>query len=183
MKKIILGLLAFSLSLTSMAATFTLKSQDLAANTPIPVKYSFNSFGCSGENISPELNWSGAPAGTKSFAITVHDPDAVTGGGGFWHWLVIDIPATETSLPRNAGSADGKNLPAGAKHIATDFGSLGWGGPCPPAGDKAHKYNITIYALKTEKLGVADNATAGLTGFMINQNVLGKTTFTSTFAR
>lgn len=184
MKKIFFGVILFGFSITAMAAaTFTLKSEDIAANTTIPVKYSFNKFGCQGENISPAFSWSGAPEGTKSFAIAVHDPDAVTGGAGFWHWMVVDIPATTNSLPRGSGAADGKSLPAGAKHITTDFGSLGWGGPCPPVGDKPHKYNVTIYALKTDKLGVADNASASLAGFLINQNVIGKASFTSKFAR
>ena len=109
-----------------------LSSPDIKVNEPIPAAQVFNGFGCTGQNISPALNWKNAPAGTKSFAVMVHDPDAPTGGAGFWHWVVLNLPASTAGLPRGAGTADGKGLPAGAKQITTDYGNPGWGGPCPP---------------------------------------------------
>src|SRR5690242_14059514 len=99
--------LVLALTATASAAPFKLTSKDFKANGPIPDKNAFNSFGCSGGNASPELEWSNAPAGTKSFALMVHDPDAPT-GSGWWHWVVYNIPADTTSLPQGAGTADGK---------------------------------------------------------------------------
>src|SRR5437867_7014714 len=117
-------------------AQFKLMSPDIRPNGPIAMEQVFNGFGCSGQNISPALGWSGAPADTKTFALLVHDPDAPTGGAGWWHWLVVNIPAGATQLRKDAGKADGSNLPFGCAQIDTDFGGPGWGGPCPPVGDK-----------------------------------------------
>lgn len=163
-------------------ARFRLTSPDIKPNGPIQMEQVFNSFGCSGKNISPALAWSGAPEGTQSFALLVHDPDAPTGGAGWWHWLVVNIPATATGLAKGAGKADGSKLPAGAAQVATDFGGPGWGGPCPPVGDKAHRYNFTLYALKVERLDTS-GANASLAGYMVNGNAIGKATLTGKFAR
>ncbi len=119
---------------------------------------------------------------TKSFALLVHDPDAPTGGAGWWHWVVVNIPASTTELRKDAGRADGSNLPMGAAQINTDFGSPGWGGPCPPVGDKPHRYNFTLYALKVERLD-ASGATASLAGYMVNANAIGKARLTGKFGR
>lgn len=161
---------------------FTLTSPDIQPNGPIAIEQVFNGFGCSGQNISPALAWSGAPAGTKSFALLCHDPDAPTGGAGWWHWLVANIPASATGLAKNAGTPDGKNLPAGAMQVATDFGGPGWGGPCPPVGHGPHRYVFTLYALGTERLDVAPTG-ASLAGFMINMSAIGKTSLTGIFER
>jgi Raf kinase inhibitor-like YbhB/YbcL family protein len=165
------------------AQPFKLTSSDIKPNGPIAEEQVFNGFGCTGKNVSPALSWSGAPKGTKSFALLVHDPDAPTGGAGWWHWLVINIPANTTELKKDAGKADGSGLPAGADQVTTDFGSPGWGGPCPPAGDKAHHYHFTLYALKVEKLELPKGANAALAGFMVNANSIGKTTLTGTYGR
>jgi len=113
--------------------------------------------GCNGQNISPALNWSNAPAGTKSFAVTAYDPDAPT-GSGWWHWVMYNIPADATGLV--AGAGNGRNAPRGSQEGRTDFGSKGYGGPCPPAGDKPHHYHFTVFALKVDKLDVPGDATA-----------------------
>lgn len=165
------------------AEPFLLASSDIKPNATIAEAQVFNGFGCSGQNISPALKWTGAPAGTKSFALLVHDPDAPTGGAGWWHWLVVNIPATTTELPRGAGTADGKTLPAGAQQIRTDFGGPGWGGPCPPVGDKPHRYNFTLYALKVDKLDLPADAGASLAGFMVNANAISKATLTGKYGR
>jgi Raf kinase inhibitor-like YbhB/YbcL family protein len=173
-----------AITLNAMAAEpFALSSSDITAGQRIAQDFAFNGFGCTGQNISPALSWRHAPAGTKSFAITVHDPDAPTGGAGFWHWSVVNLPADATGVERGAGTADGKKLPAGALQINTDFGSPGWGGPCPPQGNKAHRYNFTVYALKVEKLELPANATASLAGFLLNGNMLGKASFTALYGR
>ena len=111
-----------------------------------------------------------------------HDPNAPT-GCRVWHRVVVDTPTTSSSLVQGAGIADGRALPVNARQINTDFGTPGWGGPCPPVGDKPHCYNFTVYALKVEKLDLAPNATAALTGFMANMNAIGKAGFTGRYGR
>ncbi len=164
-------------------APFTLTSADIKPGGTIAEEQVFNGFGCSGKNVSPALKWSGAPKETKSFALLVHDPDAPTGGAGWWHWVVINIPATATELQKGVGKADGWGLPGGASSGTTDFGTPGYGGPCPPAGDKPHRYIFTLYALKVGKLDVPQGATASLTGFMVNANAIGKATLTGRYGR
>jgi len=167
----------------AQADGFTLSSPDIGTGKMVPQAYVYNGFGCTGNNVSPALNWKNAPSGTRSFAITVHDPDAPTGGAGFWHWVVINLPATMTGLAQGDGTQKGEHLPAGARQIRTDFGTTGWGGPCPPVGDKPHHYNFTVYALKVDHLDIPADATASLAGFMINQAALGKASFTARYGR
>lgn len=182
MKKIAALMLGSLAATAASAAGFTLSSADIAPNATLTQNQVFNGFGCSGKNISPVLSWSGAPAGTQSYALTVYDPDAPT-GSGWWHWVVINIPASATSIAKGAGTADGKAMPAGSQQVRTDFGALGFGGACPPAGDKPHRYIFTLYALKVPKLDVAADSTAALAGFMIHGNMLDKTSFTAYYGR
>ena len=180
-------LILFAISLIGLpnityASDFKLSSPEITANVMMPKSYEFNNFGCSGENKSPALKWSGAPKGTKSFAVTVYDPDAPT-GSGWWHWVVINIPSVVTELTANAGALNSETLPKGAIQGRTDFGVAAWGGPCPPQGDKPHHYIFTVYALKTDKLEVPVDATAALTGYMIHANMLGKASFTAKYGR
>ena len=171
------------LATPAIAQTFEASSADVVAGKTIGNKFVFNGLGCKGSNVSPAIAWKNAPAGTKSFAVLLHDPDAPTGGAGFWHWVVIDIPAATTQLAQGAGAADGKALPAGAKHIDNDFDTAAWGGPCPPVGDKPHRYNFTVHALKVEKLALPATATAAATAAMVNANSLGKAGFTGLYGR
>ena len=166
---------------SAFAQSFELTSPDVSAAAPIAMKHVFNGFGCTGGNVSPALSWKNAPAGTKSFAVMVHDQDAPTGGAGFWHWVVVNLPASATGLASGVG--DGKALPAGALQINTDFGQPGWGGPCPPQGRAPHRYTFTVYALKVDKLELPANATASLTGFMVGGNALGKASIEAKFGR
>jgi Raf kinase inhibitor-like YbhB/YbcL family protein len=161
---------------------FRLTSPDVAANSQMTLKQVYNGFGCTGQNVSPALAWTMPPAGTMSYAITVYDPDAPT-GSGWWHWMVYDIPATTTSIPAGAGNAGKPGLPAGALQGMTDFGTKGWGGPCPPAGDKPHRYVFTVFALKVAKLDVPATATSALIGFNLNAMALGKASFTAKYGR
>lgn len=177
--------LAFLIAVPAAAqngGTFTLSSKEVAAGKQIPLPQVFGGMGCTGKNVSPSLSWHGAPAGTKSFALTVYDPDAPT-GSGWWHWVVYNIPASATSLAAGAGDPAKKLLPAGAVQGNTDFGAPGYGGPCPPAGDKPHHYIFTLYALKTDKLDIPAGATAAYVGFNIHGNMLGKATFTALYGR
>lgn len=138
----------------------------------------FNDWGFKGENISPHLAWSGAPEGTKSFVVTVYDPDAPT-GSGFWHWVVINIPANVTELPRGCGSGISA-LPEGALQTRTDMGKPGYMGAAPPAG-LVHHYIFTVYALKIEKLEVTADTSAAMVGFMVHQNALAHASLTVTY--
>ncbi|MCC6208460.1 MAG: YbhB/YbcL family Raf kinase inhibitor-like protein [Gammaproteobacteria bacterium] len=175
--------LLFSVGISAAdAAAFTLSSPTIPEGGTLTMDQVFNGFGCTGNNVSPALEWRGAPEGTKSFAITVYDPDAPT-GSGWWHWVVYDIPAAVTALPAGAGGADVAMLPSGAVQGRTDFGAAGFGGACPPPGDKPHRYIFTVHALKVEKLDVPADATAALVGYMLNANLLGKASFTATYGR
>ncbi|WP_018098900.1 YbhB/YbcL family Raf kinase inhibitor-like protein [Sinorhizobium meliloti] len=174
----------------------TLSSPDIAPGSKIDDKYVLNGFGCKGENISPALQWKSAPAGTKSFVLQVYDPDAST-GSGFWHWTVYNIPATVTQLAEGAGNAPA-NLPSGAYDGGNDYQDTGatgvngnYGGPCPPVGDKPHRYQFSLYALAVEDIdaaaGVPKTGTAALHGFVLNKGlgdkVLGKASFTAVYRR
>jgi Raf kinase inhibitor-like YbhB/YbcL family protein len=169
-------------ALPAQAAGFRLTSPEIKADGMIPKSFEFNGFGCAGDNKSPALKWRGAPKGTKSFAVTVYDPDAPT-GSGWWHWMVINIPASVSELPASAGALNSTLLPAGATQSRIDFGVNAWGGVCPPKGDKPHRYIFTVHALKVDKLEVPADATAALTGYMINANSVGKASFTAKYGR
>jgi len=174
---------------------FTLSSPDLAAGT-FSSKFIANGFGCTGQNISPEIRWSNIPSGTKSLALQVFDPDAPS-GSGFWHWAVYNIPPTATGLAQGAGN-NMAQLPPGAFGGTNDFQDTGvtgsngnYGGPCPPTGDAPHRYIFTLYALAVDKLdvagGVPKTGTAALYGFVLNKGVgsalLGKASYTATYGR
>jgi Raf kinase inhibitor-like YbhB/YbcL family protein len=139
-------------------------------------------FGCEGQNRSPSLSWSDAPAGTKSFVLTAYDPDAPT-GSGWWHWVVVNLPATTTSLPKGAGTADGAKLPEGALQVSTDFGAPGYGGPCPPEGDHPHRYLFTIHALDLEKLDVTADSSPALVGFYLHFHTLAEDSLMGLYKR
>lgn len=179
--KILIPLLA-GMTFALPAAAFELHSTDIHANAKLDEKQVFKGFGCEGGNVSPQLSWSNAPKGTKSFALMVYDPDAPT-GSGWWHWVVWNIPATATALPAGAGTADGAQLPAGSVQGRTDFGSAGYGGACPPKGDKPHRYIFTLYALKVDRLDVPENATSALVGFNVRANSLGAASITAKYSR
>jgi Raf kinase inhibitor-like YbhB/YbcL family protein len=159
---------------------FKVTAPDFVSKGRITLAHVFNGMGCAGQNISPALQWANAPAGTKSFAVTIYDPDAPT-GSGWWHWVMYNIPASATGLA--AGAGNGRNAPAGSAQGTTDFGTKGYGGPCPPVGDKPHHYHVTVFALKTDKLDVPGNATGAYVGFNLNANKLATARLTALYGR
>jgi len=181
-RSLIAGAVLGACVIGAQAAGFTLSSPTIKPGSMLSDAQVFKGFGCEGKNISPALKWSGAPSGTKSYAVTVYDPDAPT-GSGWWHWVVYNIPASASELPEGAGAADGKGMPAGAVQGRTDFGAAGFGGACPPAGDKPHRYIFAVYALKTDKIEAPADASAALVGFMVNANKLGKASFEAKYGR
>jgi len=153
------------------AAAMTVSSPDFSNSAPIPLVRVLNAFTCTGQNRSPPVSWSGEPKGTQSFAVTLYDPDAPT-GSGWWHWTVFNIPASVHNLPENAGTENSTGLPNGAVQGRTDFGFSHYGGPCPPKGDKPHRYILTVYAVKEAKLPLDANSSGALVGYVLHFNTL-----------
>lgn len=160
------------------AAEFAVSSNDLASGKFVNEQI-LDGFGCTGNNRSPQIAWEHEPAGTRSFVITIYDPDAPT-GSGWWHWVVANVPADVHALPKDAGKSG--QLPAAALQVRTDFGKPAYGGPCPPAGE-THRYVITVNALKVDKIDVTADSSAALVGFLVHANLLAKATLTATFGR
>ena len=168
--------------LVSPAAAFEISSPAVGSDGVIPPKYIANAFGCTGENISLPLTWKDAPADAKSLAITMYDPDAPT-GSGFWHWLVVNLPASTTELPEGAGQVGNGNLPTGTVQARGDAGVPSYFGPCPPQGDSPHRYVFTVFAVKTDKLEVDENTSGAVVGFNLHFNTIDKASVTYTYGR
>ena len=164
------------------AEGFTVTSPHFKEGATLAADQVFDGFGCSGKNLSPELMWSGAPEGTQSYAVTMYDPDAPT-GSGWWHWLVFNLPKTSTHLDLGAGNGKKPVLPRGAVQSVTDFGTSGYGGPCPPAGDKPHRYILKVWALKVAALPLKRESSGAMLGFYLKQNSLAEATITAKFGR
>jgi Raf kinase inhibitor-like YbhB/YbcL family protein len=171
--------LLFSLSLFAQK-TFTLESKTLGGNAT--TQEEFNGFGCTGENVSPQLSWSNAPEGTKSFAITMYDPDAPT-GSGWWHWVVFDIPHDINELVENAGNIEAGFMSEKAIQSTTNYGVSGYGGPCPPEDHGIHQYVITVHALKVDKLGLDENTNPAIVGYYIWSNTIAKASIVTYYER
>ena len=168
------------LSLTAFAGDFSVSTQALNADGSLQTKNIFNDLGCGGENMSPELAWRDAPAETKSFAVTVYDPDAPA--GGWWHWTLFNIPASTSRLPEGA-SMNNTKLPQGISEGINDFGKHGYSGPCPPAGDKPHRYLMTVYALKIARPDLSQTTPGTKVGFYLRHNALATASVTGTYGR
>lgn len=156
--------------------SFHLESEDVTDGSPQDPRHAHPMAG--GENVSPHLRWSGFPAETQSFVVTCYDPDAPT-GSGFWHWLLVDVPAGTTELPR---AASPNSLPAGAFEIRNDYGESGYGGSAPPPGDRPHRYVYAVHAVDVPKLGVDASATPAYVGFNLAFHTLARATMRPTFA-
>jgi len=164
------------------AGEFKLTSSDLENNGVMPNSQVYDKFGCTGDNISPELTWQGEPAGTKSFVITVFDPDAPT-GSGWWHWLVFNIPKDIHTLPEDSGNPDNGLMPDGVIQGRTDFGTSGYGGACPPKGAKKHRYQFTVWALDTDHLPLTADTSGAMLGFNLSNHAIGKAEITVMYGR
>ena len=158
-------------SLLPSVRTLKVSSTSIQDNSRLPEEQVFDDWGFSGSNISPQLSWSDAPEGTKGYAVTCFDPDAPT-PSGFWHWLLVGIPATVTSLDAGAGTAE--RAPEGAFHMANDFGDKRYDGAAPPAGDQNHRYLFAVHALDTDDLGLDDTASAAVTAFTMVGHTLAR---------
>ena len=171
MRRIVIAVVAW-LPLAALAADKTTSRSRAPRSSPTPgspMRRSTRASAATAGNISPSLSWKDPPAGTKSFAVTVYDPDAPT-GSGWWHWVVFNLPADVRSLPAGAGNPASGKLPKGAVQSLTDFGAPGYGGPCPPRGDRPHRYVFTVHALKVDKLDLDEKAMPALVGFMVTSN-------------
>lgn len=163
---------------TLFAQGLTLKSKDMIGQ--MNSNQVFNGFGCSGKNISPQLSWSNIPTGTKSFAITMYDPDAPT-GSGWWHWVVFDISKNTQEIISDASHL--KKLPKDSIQGKTDYGTNEFGGACPPKGDKFHTYITTVFALDVETLGLNKNTSSAIVGYMLNQHTIEKSSIVTYYQR
>ncbi len=179
-KRTLLAVASLCLSTAGSAAAFELRSADVTDGSTLSKAQVYSGYGCTGDNLSPALAWTGAPAGTRSFAVTVYDPDAPT-GSGWWHWLVYDLPPATNSLPRGIGHS--AELPAGAQQGRNDFGTRDFGGACPPPGNPPHRYIFTIHALKVDRLDVPAGASAARVGVAINVNQIDKASITARYGR
>jgi Raf kinase inhibitor-like YbhB/YbcL family protein len=178
-KNLLLSLILSIIAFGANASDWTLTSRDISQGKTLSSNQVFNGFGCSGKNISPQFSWGNVPEGTKSLAITVYDPDAPT-GSGWWHWVAFNIPVTTTEL---ATGASGKTMPAGTIESITDFGSVGFGGACPPQGVSPHRYQFTVWALNVNALELDATASGAKVGYFLHQHAVGKTTIEAVYGR
>ena len=180
-----------ALSLVALASTlahadapgFTLTSPDFRADSPISEIHVFNGDGCTGQDRSPALSWQGAPAGTKSYVITMFDLDERGSPSGWWHWVLYNIPATTTQLPQNAAAEKGGKLPAAATRGKTDYGTSAYDGPCPGKGEAPHRYLITVYALRVDKLPLPAQSSGAMVTITARDFTLAKATVTARYGR
>jgi Raf kinase inhibitor-like YbhB/YbcL family protein len=162
---------------------FVLSSPDAQLAAKVPEVYTANVFGCSGGNMSPPLQWTGAPAGTKSFVVTLFDPDEHGDPSGWWHWIVYDLPASAGTLPKGAGAEHSSVLPPGTMQGRTDLGNDAYHGPCPDKGDPPHRYTFTVYALSVEKLDVPPDSSGAMVVSTAKEHLLGKAVFIAHYGR
>lgn len=162
---------------------FVLSSPDAQLAVKVPEIYTANVFGCTGGNQSPPLQWTGAPAGTKSFVVTLFDPDVHDDPSGWWHWIVYNLPATVDKLTKGAGVEHSSVLPAGTMQGRTDLGNDAYHGPCPDKGDRPHRYTFTVYALSVEKLDVPADSSGAMVVSTANDHLLGKAVFIAHYGR
>ena len=162
--------------------SFTVTSTDVRDGDVLPMSCVSGVMGAGGEDVSPQLSWSGFPEATRGFAVTVFDPDAPT-ASGFWHWVVTGIPASVTELPRGAGDRDGSGLPAGARQLRNDSGFAGYVGAAPPAGHGPHRYFVVVHALDVEDMGVPADASPAFHGFNLFGHTLARAVLVPTYSQ
>lgn len=167
-------------SFATAAEPFSVKIDDLRqgrfANEQV-----FSGFGCRGANVSPRISWSHLPRGTRSIVVNIYDPDAPTGGLGWTHWQVVNVPPTQTSIEKGA-SGNANMMPTGAVETLTDFGASAYGGPCPPAGE-SHRYIVTVSALSVPRLDVEPASSPALVAYQMHGNVIAEARFVARYHR
>jgi Raf kinase inhibitor-like YbhB/YbcL family protein len=159
---------------------FDVTSKDLRDGGVIPQAQVYR--GAGAPDISPHLAWSGFPEQTQSFVITCFDPDAPT-GSGFWHWALVDVPATVTELPTGAASGEMAGLPEGAFHVRNDWGTKDYGGAMPPEGDRAHRYLFVVHAADVPSLGVNADVAPAVVAFNLAFHTLARAVMRLTYQR
>ena len=159
---------------------FTITSPEFKDQERLQLVHEFDGYDGTGRNRSPALQWQGAPEGTKSFALTLYDPDAPT-GSGFWHWILFDIDSSVTQLAAGRGSSDGTDLGASGTQAANDYGAVGYGGPCPPKGLPAHRYIFTVFAVDTDRLDVTPENSGAIFGFNLHFHTLARASITGVY--
>ncbi|HEX7342309.1 MAG TPA: YbhB/YbcL family Raf kinase inhibitor-like protein [Rhodanobacteraceae bacterium] len=174
MLKIVALSMLLTFSGSALATQFSLQVAAGDAHGHIQQHFVYNADGCHGDDVSPAITWSNPPKGTAGYALTVFDTDA---RGGWWHWVVLDIPATVHQL------SEGAVLPPGAFALVNSFGHARWDGPCPPKADAPHHYVFTLYALDTPALGLPDSTSPAKARDVIEKHALGKARVTLTYGR
>ena len=159
---------------------FTVTSTDFSEGQTLPNPQVSKIFGAGGEDVSPQLSWSGFPTETKSFAVTCFDPDAPT-ASGFWHWAVADIPASVTSLPAGAGSPGADSFPQGAVTLTNDAALKQYIGAGPPPGHGPHRYMFVVHALDVASLELPEAATPAFLGFNLFSRAIARARLTGVF--
>lgn len=162
---------------------FVLTSSDPQLVVSVPLVYTAKAFGCTGGNMSPPLQWSGAPAGTKSFVVTLFDPDERSTPSGWWHWVVYDLPSTADKLSVGAGAEHSQLVPVQTLQGRTDLGEDAYHGPCPAKGDPPHRYVFTIYALNVAKLPVPADSSGAMVTSEAQEHLLAKAVFVAHYGR
>lgn len=167
-------------SLLPEVPAFTVTSEDVTDGQRMSIAQAFDGMGAGGDNRSPQLSWRDFPEGTKSFVVTCFDPDAPI-PGGFWHWVLVDVPTTVTDLPTDAGNRNGAGVPAGSFHVHNDLGELAFGGAAPPPNDRPHRYYFVVHAVDVEKLGVDENASPAVVSFTLAFHTLARAIIAPTY--
>ena len=168
-------------SLLPEVPAFTLTSKDVVEGEQMALTHAYDGMGAGGGNVSPQLSWEGFPEATKSFVVTCFDPDAPI-PGGFWHWVLVDVPPTVTELAAGAGGRTGSGVPSGSFQVPNDLGERAYAGAAPPPGDRAHRYIFAVHALGVEKLGVDDQVTPAVVSFNVAFNTLARAVLAPTYA-
>lgn len=168
-------------SLLPEAPTFTVTSNSVNDGEPMSLAHAYDGMGAGGSNLSPQLSWHGFPEATKSFVVTCFDPDAPI-PGGFWHWVLVDVPRTVVELNTDSGNRTGKGIPSGSFHAHNDFGELAYGGAAPPPGDRPHRFYFVVHAVDSETLGVDTGVSAAVVSFNLAFHTLARASIAPTYA-
>ncbi len=167
--------------LADQKENFQIRVTGIQPNGQISNDLVWNQFGCKGKNLSPEVSWSGAPTGAKSFALVLWDSDAPK-TGGFYHWMIVNIPSSAHALPAGTGNIEKRLTPSGAVQLKNEYGDPGYGGPCPP-GHQVHHYHFLLYALRVEQLPVDQRTASGTAASLLQKEIVATAEVVGTYSR